>query len=53
MLLVMLGELLASVGFATGYYLLQVPLPELQQRRDAVIFLLRNFSGGAQQAYGS
>jgi hypothetical protein len=51
-LLVMLGESLASVGFATGYYLLQVPLPELQQRRDAVIFALRNFAGGAQQAYG-
>src|SRR6202044_2346878 len=51
-LLVQLGESLASVGFATGYYLLQVPLPELQQRRDAVIFALRNFAGGAQQAYG-
>ena len=51
-LLVMLGELLASVGFASGYYLLQVPLAELQQRRDAVIFALRNFMGGAQQAYG-
>jgi hypothetical protein len=50
--LVMLGESLASVGFAAGYYLLQVPLPELQQRRDAVIFALRNFAGGAQQAYG-
>lgn len=49
-LLVMLGESLASVGFATGYYLLQVPVPELQQRRDAVIFALRNFNGGAQQA---
>jgi hypothetical protein len=51
-LLVMLGESLASVGFASGYYLLQVPLAELQQRRDAVIFALRNFMGGAQQAYG-
>src|SRR6516164_5200646 len=51
-LLVMLGESLASVGFASGYYLLQVPLAELQQRRDAVIFALRNFTGGAQQAYG-
>jgi hypothetical protein len=49
-LLVMLGESLASVGFATGYYLLQVPLPELQQRRDAVIFALRNFTGGAQES---
>jgi hypothetical protein len=51
-LIVMLGESLASVGFASGYYLLQVPLAELQQRRDAVIFALRNFMGGAQQAYG-
>ena len=51
-LLVVLGESLASVGFATGYYLLQVPLQELQQRRDAVIYALRNFNGGAQQAYG-
>jgi hypothetical protein len=52
-LLVMLGESLASVGFATGYYLLQVPLPELQQRRDAVVYALRNFNGGAQQSYTS
>jgi len=51
-LLVMLGESLASVGFASGYYLLQVPIAELQQRRDAVIFALRKFMGGAQQAYG-
>jgi hypothetical protein len=51
-LLVMLGESLASVGFGTGYYLLQVPVQELQQRRDAVIFALRNFVGGSQQAYG-
>jgi hypothetical protein len=51
-LLVMLGESLASVGFASGYYLLQVPLAEVQQRRDAVIFALRNFMGGAREAYG-
>jgi len=51
-LLVILGESLASVGFASGYYLLQVPLAEVQQRRDAVIFALRNFMGGAQEAYG-
>jgi hypothetical protein len=51
-LLVVLGESLASVGFASGYYLLQVPLAELQQRRDAVVFALRNFIGGAQEAYG-
>jgi len=51
-LMVMLGESLASVGFGTGYYLLQVPVQELQQRRDAVIYALRNFVGGSQQAYG-
>ena len=51
-LLVMLGEALASVGFASGYFLLQVPFTELQARRDAVIYALRNFMGGAQQAYG-
>ncbi len=51
-ILVMLGESLASVGFAYGYYLLQIPFAELQQRRDAVIFALRNFIGGAQEAYG-
>jgi hypothetical protein len=50
--LVMLGESLASVGFAYGYYLLQVPLGDLRQRRDAVIYALRNFSGGAQESYG-
>jgi TIR domain len=50
-LLVMLGESLAS-AFASGSYLLQVPLLEMQHRRDTVIFALRNFAGGAQQAYG-
>jgi hypothetical protein len=52
-LIVRLGESMASVGLATGYYLLQVPLTELQQRRDAVIFALRNFNHGAQESYGS
>ena len=52
-LIVKLGESMASLGLATGYYLLQVPLPELQQRRDAVIFALRSFNGGAQESYGS
>jgi hypothetical protein len=48
-LLVMLGESMASVGFASGYYLLQVPVPELQQRRDAVIYALRAFTNGTQE----
>lgn len=51
-MLVMLGESLASVGFAYGYYLLQIPFGELQQRRDAAIFALRNFIGATQEAYG-
>jgi hypothetical protein len=51
-LLVMLGEALSNVGFASGNFLLQVPLSELQARRDAVIYALRNFMGGAQQSYG-
>ena len=51
-LLVMLGEALANVGFSTGYYLLQVPFSELQGRRDTVVFALRNLLGSTQQAYG-
>jgi hypothetical protein len=51
-ILVMLGEALANVGFSSGEYLLQVPFTELQARRDAVIFALRNLLGTTQQAYG-
>ena len=29
-----------------------MPLADLRQRRDAVIYALRNFSGGAQESYG-
>jgi len=47
-LLVKLAESMASVGMASGYYLLQVPVQELQQRRDAVIYALRSFISGTQ-----
>jgi hypothetical protein len=47
-LLVKLAESMASVGMASGYYLLSVPVQELQQRRDAVIYALRSFISGTQ-----
>jgi hypothetical protein len=51
-LLVMMGEALANVGFNGGRYLLKAPLAELQSRRAAVIYALRNLVGTAQEAYG-
>ena len=51
-LLVLMGEALANVGFAGGRFLLQAPYSELQVRRDAVIFALRNLIGATQQAFG-
>ena len=49
-LFVMMGEALANVGFG-GRYLLQAPYSELQVRRDAVIYALRNLVGATQEAY--
>jgi hypothetical protein len=51
-LLVMMGEALANVGFNGGRFLLQAPFSELQVRRDVVIYALRNLIGATQQAYG-
>jgi hypothetical protein len=51
-ILVTMGEALASVGFSGGRYLLQAPYSELQVRRDTVIYALRNLMGAAQEAYG-
>ena len=51
-LLVMMGEAISSIGFNSGRYLLQVAYSDLQSRRDAVIFALRNLTGSTQQAYG-
>jgi hypothetical protein len=51
-LLVKMGEALASVGFSGGRFLLQVPYTELQVRRDAVLYALQNLVGATQAAYG-
>jgi len=51
-LLVLMGEALSNVGFNGGRFLLQAPYAELQVRRDAAIYALRNLVGATQQAYG-
>jgi hypothetical protein len=51
-ILVGLGESLANLGFSGGQYLLQVPYTELQVRRDAAIYALRNLTGATQASYG-
>jgi hypothetical protein len=51
-ILVLMGEALANIGFSGGRFLLQVPASELQARRDAVLYALRNLIGSAQEAYG-
>jgi hypothetical protein len=51
-LLVMMGEALSNVGFNGGRFLLQAPYAELQSRRDAAIYALRNLIGATQLAYG-
>lgn len=51
-ILVIMGESLANVGFNGGRFLLQTPYSELQVRRDAVIYALRNLIGATQEAYG-
>ena len=52
LLLVIMGEALANVGFGGGRYVPQVAYSDLQTRRDAVIFALRNLLGSTQMAYG-
>jgi hypothetical protein len=52
LLLVIMGEALANIGFGGGRYLPQVPYTELQTRRDAAIYALRNLVGSTQMAYG-
>jgi hypothetical protein len=51
-LLVVMGEALSNIGIGGGRYLLQAPYTELQVRRDAAIYALRNLVGATQQAYG-
>jgi hypothetical protein len=50
--LVLMGEALSNIGFNGGRFLLQAPYSELQTRRDAAIYALRNLVGATQQAYG-
>ncbi len=52
LLLVIIGEALANVGFGGGRFVPQVAYSDLQTRRDAVIYALRNLVGSTQQAYG-
>lgn len=51
-ILVMMGDALANIGYSGGKFLLQVPASELQGRRDAVIYALRNLTGSVQEGYG-
>jgi hypothetical protein len=50
-LMVLMGEALANVGFNGGRFLLQAPFSDLQTRRDAAIYALRNLVGATQAAY--
>lgn len=50
-LLVLMGESMANVGFSGGRFLLQVPYAELQARRDAVLTAVRRV-GGLSSAIG-
>ncbi|MBV8773874.1 MAG: hypothetical protein JO166_16335 [Deltaproteobacteria bacterium] len=50
-ILVITGDALSSVGLSRGEFLLQAPYAELQTRRDAAIYALRNLLGATQQAY--
>lgn len=49
-ILVLMGESIANLGFAGGRFLLQAPYSELQARRDAVLNALRQVDGLAAMA---
>lgn len=52
LLLVIMGDAIAKVGYGGGRFLLQAPASELQERRDAALAALRNLLGSVQQTYG-
>lgn len=52
LLVVIMGEVLAQVSYGGGRYLPQVAYSDLQTRRDAVIYAMRNLVGSTQMAYG-
>ena len=51
-IMVLMGDALANIGYSGGRFLLQAPASELQGRRDAVIYALRNLTGSVQEGYG-
>lgn len=52
MMLVLMGESMANVGFSGGRFLLQAPFAELQARRDAVLNALRLVGGVVSSGSG-
>ncbi|HET6720643.1 MAG TPA: hypothetical protein VFH22_13400, partial [Rhodocyclaceae bacterium] len=51
-MLVLMGESMANVGFSGGRFLLQAPFAELQARRDAVLNALRLVGGVVSSGSG-
>lgn len=51
-ILVTMGEAIANIGQGGARFLLQAPASELQARRDALVYALRNLVGTAQESYG-
>jgi hypothetical protein len=47
-LMVLMGDAIANIGFSGGYFLLQAQASDLQDRRHAVLVALRNLIGSAQ-----
>ncbi|GBC60425.1 hypothetical protein DENIS_1377 [Desulfonema ishimotonii] len=53
LLMVLMGEALANIGFGGGNFILQIPLSDLQGRRDAVMYALRNLTGTTRHSGGN
>lgn len=52
-ILVLMGESMANLGFSGGRFLLQAPYSEMQARRDAVLNALRQVDGVAALSPGA
>ena len=52
-LMVLMGDAIANIGFSGGRFLLQAQASDLQDRRDAVLSGLRSLVGSTQTPYGS
>ena len=53
LILVLIGEALARMGFSGGRFLLAAPASELQSRRDGVMAALRQLTGSTDEAYAA